>query len=143
MRTWPCRIYADIWLSGFAGLGFVSLLQWSQSKDRTQLFTGLLFLLLGFFIKREGSLWLMTGLLFALIQGLPLKLLAALILAMILAVFSGFSLVDLPSLGRLGYFDGAFTFPVSAPYGCSHRMPPWPSSTICSPTVAGTSCFIT
>ncbi|WP_419603690.1 hypothetical protein [Thiolapillus sp.] len=103
--------YADIWLSGFAGLGFVSLLQWSQSKDRTQLFTGLLFLLLGFFIKREGSLWLMTGLLFALIQGLPLKLLAALILAMILAVFSGFSLVDLPGLGRLGYFDGAFYLP--------------------------------
>jgi len=103
--------YADIWLGGFAGLGFVSLLQWSQSRDGVQLFTGLLFLALGFFIKREGSLWLAIGLAFVIVQNLSWKLLIALILASALAIFSGHGVVNLPGLGRLGYLDGAFYVP--------------------------------
>ncbi len=103
--------YADLWLGGFAGLGFVALLQWSQSQDRTQLLTGLLFLGLGAFIKREGSLWLMMGLLFAIMQVLSWKLLLAMAATAALAIFSGYSLLNLPWLGQIGYADGAFYLP--------------------------------
>ena len=103
--------YADLWLSGFAGLGFVALLQWSQSRDRMQLLTGLLFLLLGIFIKREGSLWFMMGLLFILMQSVSWKYLAVLALAAALAVLSGYSLLEIPGVGALGYADGAFHLP--------------------------------
>lgn len=105
--------YADLWLGGFAGLGFVALLQWSQSRDRVQLLTGLLFLLLGIFIKREGSLWFLMGLLFILMQSVSWKYLAVLAVTAILAVFSGYSLLELPGLGPLGYADGAFYLPGS------------------------------
>lgn len=103
--------YADLWLSGFAGLGFVALLQWSQSRDRAQLLTGLLFLILGMFIKREGSLWLMLGLLFVILQALPWKLLLAMAVAAALAAFSGYNLPNLPWLGEIGYADGVFYLP--------------------------------
>ncbi len=103
--------YADVWLSGFAGLGFVALLHWSQSRSRTQLLTGLLFLGLGLFIKREGSLWLMMGLLFILLQSVSWKYVFALGLAMLLAVFSDHALLDIPWLGQLGYTSGAFYLP--------------------------------
>jgi len=98
--------YADLWLGGFAGLGFVALLQWSQSRDRTQLLIGLLFLGLGMLIKREGSLWLMMGLLFVIMQVLSWKLLLAMAAGAALAILSGYSLVDLPWLGKTGYADG-------------------------------------
>lgn len=103
--------YADVWLSGFAGLGFVALLQWSQSRSRIQLATGLLFLGLGLFIKREGSLWLMMGLLFILLQSLSWKYVFALGLAMLLAIFSDNALINIPWLGQLGYANGAFYLP--------------------------------
>jgi len=100
--------YADLWLGGFAGLGFIALLQWSQSRDRTQLLIGLLFLGLGIFVKREGSLWLMMGLLFVTVQVLSWKLLLAMTASMALAILSGYSLVDLPWLGQIGYADSTF-----------------------------------
>lgn len=103
--------YADVWLSGFAGLGFVALLQWSQSRNRIQLVTGLLFLGLGLFIKREGSLWLMMGLLFTLLQSVSWKYVFALGLAMLLAIFSDHALLEIPWLGQLGYTSGAFYLP--------------------------------
>lgn len=103
--------YADLWLSGFAGLGFVALLQWSQSRDKLQLFMGMLFLLLGIFIKREGSLWLLMGLLFVIIQSSSWKLLLALAVAAAMAIFSGHSLINLPWLGWAGYADGVFYLP--------------------------------
>ncbi|WP_456381021.1 hypothetical protein [Thiolapillus sp.] len=103
--------YADLWLGGFAGLGFVALLQWSQSRDKIQLLTGLLFLGLGVLIKREGSLWLIVGLLFVIMQVLSWKLLLAMAASAVVAILSGYSLVDLPWLGQIGYADGIFYLP--------------------------------
>ncbi len=100
--------YADLWLGGFAGLGFIALLQWSQSRDRTQLLIGLLFLGLGISIKREGSLWLMVGLLFVIMQVLSWKLLLAMAASIVLTILSGYSLVNLPWLGQIGYTDSTF-----------------------------------
>ncbi len=100
--------YADLWLSGFAGLGFVALLQWTQSRNKSQLMLGLLFLLLGMMIKREGVIWGVGGILFVIAYLLPWKLLLALVAGLVLAVVSGHSLLELPILGKLGYADGVF-----------------------------------
>jgi hypothetical protein len=100
--------YADLWLSGFAGLGFVALLQWTQSSDKSQLLLGLFFLLLGMMIKREGVLWGMVGILFVIVYLSPWRLLLALAAGLVLAVVSGHSSLELPILGRLGYADGVF-----------------------------------
>ena len=98
--------YADIWLSGFAGLGFVALLHWALSRDRSQLLLGLAFLLLGILIKREGVVWALVGLAFVLVHLLSWKILLAAAAAIVLAVLSGHSLLPLPLAGDLGYADG-------------------------------------
>ena len=98
--------YADLWLAGFAGLGFVALLQWTQSRDKTQLISGLLFLVLGMLIKREGIIWFLAGTLFVMVYLLPWKLLLAIAIGVVLAVISGHSLLQLPLLGQVGYADG-------------------------------------
>ncbi len=98
--------YADLWLSGFAGLGFMALLQWTQSNDRSQLLLGLLLLILGLLIKREGMIWTLAGLLLVSVYLLPWQLLLAIVTGLVLAVVSGHSLLEVPVLGKLGYENG-------------------------------------
>jgi len=70
------------------------------------LLLGGLWMLLGVLIKREGSIWMLAGMLFVLVRLLPWQLLLATTLGLVLAVVSGHSLLHLPLLGQLGYADG-------------------------------------
>ena len=103
--------YADIWLSGLAGLGFISLLIWSQTQDRGQLLLGLIFLILGITLKREGSVWLATGLAFLLLQIVSWRLILLLISIIAIAILTGHGLVQLPGVGAIGYANKVFYIP--------------------------------
>lgn len=53
---------ADIWLSGYAGLGLLALLRGSNAPDSRTLALGLLFCAIGLAVKVEGTLWLLLAL---------------------------------------------------------------------------------
>jgi hypothetical protein len=103
--------YADIWMSGFVGLGLISLLQWLQNRTLIPLLLGLGLLIMALFIKREGSVWLVVGIVFIIMQLLSWKLIISAIALCGIAVFSGHSLLTIPGIGMAGFSDGIFYIP--------------------------------
>jgi hypothetical protein len=49
--------YADLWMAGFAGLGFLALLQGRLQGSRYQALLGLLLAATGLLVKNEGVVW--------------------------------------------------------------------------------------
>ena len=49
--------YADLWMAGFAGLGFLALLQGKLAGSRYHVVLGLLFAALALLVKNEGVVW--------------------------------------------------------------------------------------
>jgi len=59
--------YADLWLAGYAGLGFVFLGRWRVTQRPLSLLWGALFLVMACLIKNEGLVWAMLALVFVLL----------------------------------------------------------------------------
>jgi hypothetical protein len=49
--------YADAWIAATTGLGLACLLGWAYKRQSNVLLYGIIFLILGVFIKREGIVW--------------------------------------------------------------------------------------
>ncbi len=107
--------YADIWMAGYAGLGFLALLVGLARGDRPQLWLGLALLALGTCVKLEGLVWLSLALALWLAATLPPRVLVAGSLALValaaLALVTGHTAVTLPVLGDLGVRDGQLYLP--------------------------------
>jgi hypothetical protein len=114
--------YADIWMAGFAGLGFIALLRHLMEDNRRQLALGLLLLSACTLVKLEGLVWLMAALLLLLLCRLPLRWLAtgaALLALLSLAIAMGApASMELPGLGLVGLREGA----LHLPYLGSHQL---------------------
>ena len=100
--------YADAWMAATTGLGLACCLGWAHKRQTNVLVCGVIFLLLGAFIKREGMAWLGLALVWLvgweIIRHYPLR--AALCSALIVTAIGGLllseGLLPLGPLGQLG-----------------------------------------
>jgi len=112
--------YADLWMAGFAGLGFVALLRGSIIQDttfkvNTQLLLGLLMIALGILAKNEGRIWFLAAMAMLIVNRFHLRILLLSFLvftAVILLAFAlGITTIQIPLIGTLGYSGGQFIIP--------------------------------
>ena len=103
--------YADAWMTATTGLGLACCLGWAHKRQTNVLVCGVIFLLLGAFIKREGVPWLGLALIWLaaweIIRHYPIR--AALCSALIVTGIGGLllsnGLLPLGPLGQLGISD--------------------------------------
>jgi hypothetical protein len=107
--------YADIWMAGYAGLGFIAIMRGASDGHRYQGALGLAMIALAILVKNEAVVWFLAAL---LMQALVLfawrtnLLIASAVLAtLLIAYFSGVTHVDLPLLGGFGVVDGRLQIP--------------------------------
>ncbi|MEP4149552.1 MAG: hypothetical protein ABJL54_20205 [Halioglobus sp.] len=106
---------ADIWQTGFTGLGFISLLWGIVRGDNWHKGLGLALILLGITVKNEGLVWFAVALALIAITTRPrLSATLALVVTAIVSVawISGIHYVDLPIIGGLGINNGRIYVPV-------------------------------
>lgn len=102
--------YADIWMAGFAGLGFVAVIRWMLDRNPNQAVVGLLFLFVSLFVKREGLVWALAALVFIAVGRHPAR--SVLAGSAVIAIFSVVALgldltyLEMPGLGGIGYAEG-------------------------------------
>lgn len=108
--------YADIWMAGFTGLGFVSLLRGSVQHSGFGVALGLLMVTIGTVVKNEGMVWLYAAIAFMVLSAVTRRALVTMIaMALILgflAWLTGTTSIDLPGLGLLGLEAGRIYVPL-------------------------------
>ena len=107
--------YADIWMAGFAGLGFVALIRGLIGKQRFPLMLGLGMIALGLLVKNEGVVWLLAALLLVFLTTVRartawvtlgiISLLAAIVVAL------SINSIELQLPGGLGFSENRITLP--------------------------------
>lgn len=117
--------YADIWMAGFAGLGFVSLLRGSIQHSGFGVALGLLMVAIGAVVKNEGMVWLYVAIAFMVLSVASRRALITIItLALILgclAWLTGTTSMDLPGLGLLGFEAGRIYIPMVGSYALQYH----------------------
>lgn len=114
--------YADIWMAGFSGLGFVALiralaLRAVPAATSYGLQLSLAFILLGFsvFVKNEGSVWLLTAIGMVVLLNfrtrVPAMIAVCLALLLLLGFAFGVTHINIPGIGTLGLVDGKLLIP--------------------------------
>ena len=113
--------YADIWMAGFTGLGFIALirgviLHGNHAKAGFQFVLGLLMILFGIGVKNEGMVWLLAALALVILTNFRLRvpvLIVGSALALGAVAFAlGISHIELPLVGKLGMDNGRFVIPL-------------------------------
>jgi len=113
--------YADIWMAGFTGLGFVALLRGLLIPDDAggsmfQRVLGLLMITFGAWVKNEGVVWLLSAMLVLMLvtcrPRVPILFTVAAAVVVLLAYSLGFTYVEIPLFGGLGYVDGHLALPL-------------------------------
>ncbi len=112
--------YADIWMAGFTGLGFLALIQGTcmhtdVARSRFQILLGMSIVIFGVWVKNEGAVWLLAALaMMALVtcrpRSLVLMMLAVAMVTLLIFIL-GLSHIDIPVLGGLGFVDGRVVIP--------------------------------
>ncbi|MDZ7781800.1 MAG: hypothetical protein U5K56_02255 [Halioglobus sp.] len=96
---------ADIWMTGFVGLGLVEIIAGTLRGDRRKLALGFGLVALSLAVKNEGVVWLVAAVVFWGMTRWPrlasLALLSGVVVVGI-AALSGIHSVDLPGLGKVG-----------------------------------------
>jgi hypothetical protein len=107
--------YADFWMTGYVGLGFIAIMRGAASKQGFQTALGLLMVMAGMTVKDEGMVWFLAaiGLQLLLMGRLRWHFIAALLITGLLALswFLGIQQVELPLLGSVGIADGELLIP--------------------------------
>jgi len=107
--------YADLWMAGFTGLGFIALLRGGIFGIRFQTMLGFCLLALAMLVKNEGMVWFLAGLMWHALTAWRarrlLLLLGALIAPFVAAWALGVSHFDLPLIGPVGVVDERFQLP--------------------------------
>jgi hypothetical protein len=107
--------YADFWMTGYVGLGFIAIMRGAASKQGFQTALGLLMVMAGMTVKDEGMVWFLAaiGLQLLLMGRLRWHFIAALLITGLLALswLLGIQQVELPLLGSVGIADGELLIP--------------------------------
>lgn len=112
--------YADIWMAGFTGLGFIALLRGAIFHIRFQTLLGFCLLALAMLVKNEGMVWFLAALLlYAVItwRGRAFILFLVILIAPVLAaVILGLPYFEMPLIGSVGWVDGQLQLPFLRPF---------------------------
>ena len=108
--------YGDIWMASYAGLGMAAALAGLIEDRKALIALGVVLLALGLGIKVEGWVWLVAAVVIIALARLPGRwlLLSAggVLIVVLLAALTGWTVVDVPGLGPIGYRDGLLYVPV-------------------------------
>ncbi|KAA9133366.1 hypothetical protein F3N42_03185 [Marinihelvus fidelis] len=108
--------YADIWLAGFAGLGFVALMVGVLRSDRSQLALGLVMLLMGLLVKAEGLVWLCAGFVFLAVALSSSRrlwwVLVGLLATVLVLLWWQPGIIELPIVGTIGIAENTLHVPL-------------------------------
>ena len=112
--------YADIWMAGFTGLGFMALIRGASLRDEPgksgfQLVLGLLMVMFGIWVKNEGAVWFLASLVMLILVTCRPRVTILMIVAAVMTTLFGFALgttyIDIPLIGQLGIVDGRLAIP--------------------------------
>lgn len=112
--------YADIWMAGFSGLGFVAVMRGAIMRGDAggsvfQAVLGLLMILFSIWVKNEGAVWFLAALAMLILATCRPRVLILMVMAtaiVTLLVFAlGFTYIEIPLIGKLGFVDGLLAIP--------------------------------
>jgi hypothetical protein len=114
--------YADIWMAGFTGLGFVALIRAlalrltpGSTGYGLQITLAFMFLVFSIFVKNEGAVWLMLGLILLMFLSyrarVPIMISVCIAMLLLIGFALGITQIDLPWIGPLGLQDGRLMIP--------------------------------
>lgn len=114
--------YADIWMAGFSGLGFVALMralaQRSSQPSKPyglQMALAFVLLTLAVMVKNEGAVWLLAAIGMLIILSYRARVPVLILVSAGLLVLFGFAFgithVNLPLVGNIGFEDGRLMIP--------------------------------
>jgi len=114
--------YADIWMAGFTGLGFVAVIRALALRTTTphakygfQMTLGLVMLTIAICVKHEGAVWFLAALCLVMLIScrarVPILIIVALTVAALLGNAIGISHISIPFIGPLGIIDGRLIIP--------------------------------
>jgi hypothetical protein len=113
--------YADIWMAGFTGLGFIAVMRGAILRGRAgglnlQLILGLLMITFGIWVKNEGAVWFLAALAVLILATcrprVPILMMVAAVILALLAFTLGYTYVDIPLTGKLGFVEGRLAIPL-------------------------------
>ena len=119
--------YADIWMAGFTGLGFIAVIRAAVIRSTVlgtggpgvkyglQLALGLLMLALAMLVKNEGVVWFLAALALLILITCRARVLILIIVSITVVVSFGFALgvthISVPLIGSLGIVDDRLVIP--------------------------------
>lgn len=108
--------YADLWMAGFAGLGFLALVGGAICERRFQTLLGFLMLTLAIAVKNEGAVWFLSALLMQALISFRLRTVAIAGTALATVVWIshvafGISHIEVPLMGTLGVVNNRLEIP--------------------------------
>jgi hypothetical protein len=112
--------YADIWMAGFAGLGFVAVMRGAILRDKAQgsayqVILGFLMIIFSIWVKNEGAVWFLAALAMLILAVCRPRVPILIVLATVivaLAVFAlGLTYIEIPLIGKLGLVEGRLAIP--------------------------------
>ena len=113
--------YADIWMAGFTGLGFVAVMRGTITYDDTakswlNVTLGLLMILFSVWVKNEGAVWFLAALAMVTLTACRPRvpvLIAVTVMTTALLVFAlGHTYIEIPLIGKLGLVDNRLAIPI-------------------------------
>jgi hypothetical protein len=118
--------YADIWMAGFNGLGFVAVLRGAMidneiKASRFHITLGLLMILFSVWIKNEGAVWLLAAIALLVLAKcrprVPIIIASAALIVTLITFLLGYTYIAIPLIGKLGIVDGRLAIPVIGNFG--------------------------
>ena len=112
--------YADIWMAGFSGLGFIALIRGTINHQETgkpdaQMVLGFLMIIFAIWVKNEGAVWFLAALAMLILATcrprVPILMMVGAIVIALAAFALGITHIDLPLIGKLGLVDDHLTIP--------------------------------
>jgi hypothetical protein len=112
--------YADIWMSGFVGLGLISVMTGAIKHAETgklsfPVILGYLMIGFGILVKNEGLVWFLAALLMLVVATCKPRIQILTVVITVALVSIGFALgfthIDIPLIGTLGFVNGEFIIP--------------------------------
>jgi len=112
--------YADMWMAGFAGLGFIALirgasLRGDNEKPRLHIIMGLLMILFSVGVKNEGAVWFLAALAMLILATcrprVPILMVVMVVIVSLIGFALGVTHIELPLIGNLGFVNGRLAIP--------------------------------
>lgn len=112
--------YADIWMAGFTGLGFIAVMRATIERDDAgkpgfQMVLGLIMIGFSAWVKNEGTVWFLAAIAMLILATcrprVPILMMATAILIGLLAFTLGITHIEIPLIGSLGIVNDRLAIP--------------------------------